>query len=223
MKPSSARVAKWIRWLKILDDEVSALYFHRAVWQQIANAIDANPSIPRTHALGVLQTMYAAAQAVAVRRMAEAGSRDISFGTLLTEIRAHADELTQEWWLSHYPDAFSAAISGHRDWHQNFAGEKETYLDPKLVDADLATIRRRVEPISRYVDKWVAHRDRRAPKKVPTYKDLNQAIDCLGEMLTRYTLLLETADRSAVVPLVVGDVMAPFRMAWLQPLTSRPE
>jgi hypothetical protein len=218
---ASARVGKWKRWLKILDDEVSTLYLHRAIWQQMATAIDDNPAIPRTAALTVLQTMYAAAQAVAVRRIAEAGSRDVSFGSLLDEIRDHAGEVSRDWWLSHYPDAFSRAIGGYRDWNNNFAGSTETHLDAALVETDLATIARQIDPISRYVDKWVAHRDRRPPRKVPTYADLNRAIDCLGRMLTRYTLLLETVDRPAIVPLIVGDVMAPFRIAWLPPLTRR--
>jgi hypothetical protein len=218
---ASARVAKWKRWLKVLDDEVTALYHHRAVWQEIAKTIDGNQAIPRTAALNMLHTMYAAAQAVAVRRIAEPGTRDISFGSLLVEIRDHASDVTEQWWLSHYDDAWSRALGGRRDWKNNFAGTIGTHLDAALVRADLIDMERRVEPISRYVDKWLAHRDRRPPRNMPTFADLNRAIDCLGQLLTRYTLLLEVADRQIIAPVVVGDVMAPFRMAWL-PRLARP-
>src|ERR1700737_3959058 len=204
--PASARIAKWKRWLKVLDDGVTALYHHRALWQEIAKTIDGNPAIPRTSALNMLHTMYAAAQAVAVRRIAEPGTRDISFGSLLGEIHDYALEITQKWWLSHYDDAWSRALGGYRDWNNNFAGTTGTHLDAALVRADLGEMKPRVEPISRYVDKWLAHRDRRPPRNVPTFADLNRAIDCQGELLTRYTLLLMVADRQVVAPLVLGDV-----------------
>ena len=47
---TSSRVQKWKRWLDVLDDEVSAVYFYREIWKQIAQAIDSNRAIPRTHA-----------------------------------------------------------------------------------------------------------------------------------------------------------------------------
>lgn len=122
--PSSARVAKWKRWLKVLDNEVTTIYFHRAVWQEIAKAIDENAAIPRTPALSVLQSMCAAAQAMAVRRVAHGGPNDVAFDTLLNDIGSHAVEITRDWWLSHYEDEWGKALGGYRDWANNFAGRE---------------------------------------------------------------------------------------------------
>jgi hypothetical protein len=84
------------------------------VWRQIAAAIDNNPAIPRTHALGVLQSMYAAAQVIAVRRIAKGGPKDIAFDTLLRDIRPHASEITKDWRLPHSADEWGRAA--RLDW-----------------------------------------------------------------------------------------------------------
>lgn len=219
-EPAPARPAlldRWLVWLKVLDDEVSALYFNRAVWRLIGETLDGNPAIPRSPALSVLHSTYASAQAVGVRRVAFGDQTSVSFQGLLREVQAQSAQLTREWWLGHYPDDLAAAIAGRRDWAANFAGTTGDHLDPTLVDDDLRRLQENARKVAAYVDKVIAHRawKPRVPVTIPTFEQLYAAIDFLGALLQRYTLLLSAADRQPVVPLYLGDLMAPFRVAWL--------
>lgn len=220
-----ALLDRWLEWLKDLDDEVSALYFNRAVWRVIGDTLDGNPAIPRSPALSVLQSTYATAQAVGVRRVAFGGQASVSFQGLLSEVRAESAQVTREWWLGHFPDDLAATIAGHRDWTANFAGTTNEHLDPALVDEDLRQLQENARKVAAYVDKVIAHKawEPRVPVSIPTFEELYAAIDFLGALLQRYTLLLRAADRQTVAPLYFGDLMAPFRVAWLPERPPRPD
>lgn len=84
-------VAKWSRWLARLRDEIHTLFLWRTTWRAIAQAIDANRELPRTHVFNFMAATYAASQAVAVRRLCGEQSGEVSFNNLLHEIVDNVD------------------------------------------------------------------------------------------------------------------------------------
>ena len=72
-----------------------------------------------------------------------------------------------------------------------------------------------------YVDEFVAHKQVVPVADVPTFKDIDDAIDELGELVRKYMVLVQDVDQM-LDAVVAGDVMAPFRMPWLLPLSERP-
>ncbi len=68
-----------------------------------------------------------------------------------------------------------------------------------------------------------AHRDRRPLATMPTFIDLNEAIDHLGELSGKCELLLHWADRLPM-HVVLGDVMDAFSVPWVpaKPRLPRP-
>jgi hypothetical protein len=54
-------------------------------------------------------------------------------------------------------------------------------------------------------------------RRLPTFAELDACIDELGRPLQRYTLLLTHAGLSDVVPTLLEDWRAPFRVAWIAP------
>jgi hypothetical protein len=59
------------------------------------------------------------------------------------------------------------------------------------------------------------------PSDVPTIEDVHLAIDQLGTLFRKYTVLVLNEDQWLETT-VDDDVMAPFRMAWLPELPKRP-
>lgn len=51
---------------------------------------------------------------------------------------------------------------------------------------------------------------------VPTYQELNAALDELGELLKKYVSLFEATILATVAPVHQEDWKAPFRVAWIK-------
>jgi hypothetical protein len=209
MNPS--RVEKWQRWLEPLQNDVTSLQVNREIWNCMAQTIDANPDIPRSVALVFIRSNYVTSQAVAIRRLAEPSSRVVSFAGLLTEIAQCPEDLTAA-------SVLPARSDRERPrWEHEFAaGKSGGHVDPAKVSDHLSTLGATVESIKRYVDNQVAHRDKQPMKDDPTFNHLNAAIDYLATLSQWCEGALLYADR-IVMPIGLGDIMAPFRVAWLPP------
>ncbi len=211
-------VERWQDWLNQINNDLSTVYLYRAIWTTMAQTIDGNLAIPRTPALGMIASNYATTQAVAVRRLADLGRDTISFARLLTEIIAKPRALT----------ARSALPAGEivdiLAWEQRFArAVPGGHVDPAPLERALAELTTAAESIRKYVDRHVAHRDRRPLATMPTFIDLNGAIDHLGELSSKCELLLHGADRLPM-PVVLGDIMDAFSVPWVpaKPRLPRP-
>ena len=90
-------------------------------------------------------------------------------------------------------------------------------LKKDLMDLDAAW-----RPVTDYVDKHVAHHDKRPRSAVPKHRDVNAAIDKLIEIFNKYYALLIGPDTDVVVSYLEGP-LAVFRFAWLpeESTTSR--
>ena len=62
-----------------------------------------------------------------------------------------------------------------------------------------------------------SHTDEKPLKTLPTFEDLNTAIDGIGELFNKYTLLLTQSTWGTLVPVVQFDWQAVFREPWIKP------
>jgi len=82
--------------------------------------------------------------------------------------------------------------------------------------ADLERFQKTARPIKDYVDRLVAHNDQRQLTRLPTYEELNAAIELLEEMLNKYLVLLKATSVPSADPVHQHDWKAAFRVAWLR-------
>jgi hypothetical protein len=66
-----------------------------------------------------------------------------------------------------------------------------------------------------HVNKQVAHTDEQNLPAVPTYDELNVALDELGELLKKYVSLFEATILATVASVHQADWKAPFRVPWI--------
>jgi hypothetical protein len=71
--------------------------------------------------------------------------------------------------------------------------------------------------LRKYLNSYIAHRNRHPMRRLPTFDDLDRCIDLLEQLLTEYTLIIEQAALGDVVPTIQYDWQAPFRVAWIPP------
>jgi hypothetical protein len=133
---------------------------------------------------------YSTRQAVAIRRLCMKGGREYTFHHLLSEIRDHPH-------LCRNP------------------------IDPREVQVDIDALQAgNLKRVRGYVNQYVAHRQERPPTaQVPTFADIHAAIDELGALLQKYVHVVNDVHQM-LDPVVAGDVMRPFRVAWLPPLPN---
>jgi len=93
--------------------------------------------------------------------------------------------------------------------------------DPLDVAADIRSLSAgNLLRVHVYVDQFVAHRQESPTAVTASIEDIDAAVDQLGELFQKYTLLVQN-ELVRVDSVIAGDVMAPFRMAWL-PSGERP-
>jgi len=214
--PPDSRYDKWCGWLEEINGEIITICWYRTVWRTLVDMVQDNPEIPPSHVFGYLAGTYTASQASAVRRQAEVSSRVISLGRLLRELGSYPEVLSRQRYVSLFP-AGMAQVIGAGEFAKYFGGATRKHLDRQVVVGDLARLGNVAQRIKVFADKYVAHydRDREPSTDLPASHELDTAIDVLGELLKKYTLLLKAQDLARVDPIPQYDWLAPFRVPWL--------
>lgn len=171
-------------------------------------------SLPPSSVFNLIRDTYGITQSVAVRRQAETSERVISIGALLGEIRRDPERLTRVWFVSLYDDDDQSYAN--RAWEDGWFSGPDDHVSPDAVDVDLTRLATASKKVRRYVDKNLAHRDRRLAKELPTFADLNAAIDTIGDVSTRYAALLTATHWATLVPIAQYNWLAPFLEPWIK-------
>ena len=92
---ADSQIAKWQRWLddRIRPDLVT-VHAHRDAFNELVRVAAENEQLPDSYFWDFLRDIYAASQAVAVRRQADVDPRTITLGRLLCEVAGDAGRLT---------------------------------------------------------------------------------------------------------------------------------
>jgi len=212
------RIEKWLRWLRTIEADVERMHLHRMVFLRVDEIVRANPKLPESYFFEYLSDTYAATQSVAVRRQAESADNVQTLGRLLFELEENASLMTRGLWISMWGDDDGVRLGiADRQWDKYFAGEVGDHLDPGIPLRDRETLVDQARKIKRYVDKYLAHADRKPGKfEDPTFDELDAAVDVLGELLARYNGLLTLRSLLQITPELQHDWEAVFRVPWLQ-------
>jgi AbiU2 len=213
-----SKVEKWERDLAAIKNEVLGLHHNRDVYRTVGQIVEEHGQLPPSLFFDYAQRTYAVTQSAAIRRQAEVNpKRVVSLGSLLAEISAEPERLTREHFVALYddPDPYFERL-GQTTFDERFAGEVGDHIDPRIVEADLRELRKTSESVERYVDRYIAHTDREGLKTLPTFGEIDKAIDVIGEIFKKYSLLLTASGWASLEPVAQHDWQAIFRQAWIR-------
>jgi hypothetical protein len=114
-------------------------------------------------------------------------TRVISLASLLAEIAAEPERLTRERFVALYESPDFEPL-GQAAFDKHFAGEAGDHIDPAIVQADLDELAQTAESVKRYVDRYIAHSDREGLETLPTFGDIDEAIDAIGGLFRKIRL-----------------------------------
>lgn len=201
-------------WIEQLASEVvQGVLLRRAIWDGLRQIWEIR-DLPPSPIFDFIAGNYADAQAVAVRRLVESGAQSRSLRRVLSKLAHDPDLLSRERLVGAY--AWGSQHLGHA-WFDAIAGPDADRVPHEVIAADLLALERACEPVSRYVNKTVAHLDRHGPELVPTFGELDLALDAIGEVFGRWYTALTGKSLSALVPTPQYDWAEPLRVPWLGP------
>ena len=84
-----------------------------------------------------------------------------------------------------------------------------------LIHADQDRLQAVVARVRHFVNKRLAHHSTKGYQGPVTFKEIHEALDELGILLQRYSLLLKHAGLLAAEPIIQADWKAVLRVPWI--------
>lgn len=212
------KFAKWDRWICTIYKETVKLVEHQQIFREVQDIIKANPEIQKPNAFyRFLEDTYAAFSIMGIRRQIKHDKNSISLVGLLKEIKQCPSLLSRDRFVKLYQAEMQSGAGTIFD--ERFLGTCTNHIDPAIVQQDLDELKVHGDTVEAYADKRVAHRDRREPKRIPTFGELNPPIDFLKELTTKYSLLIKAEDltNTFVPPFITEvDMEVIFSVPWIR-------
>ena len=108
---------------------------------------------------------------------------------LIAEITYHREQITKDWFLAEYGKKMRRFAEDNytRDW----GGDQ--YPDKNRLQNDLCRLTISCRNLREICNKYIAHIDRERPRLNLEYREINEAVDVVYELVERYYFLLFAA------------------------------
>jgi hypothetical protein len=203
-------------WLEVLDDQVKGLRVNQYIFWEVQKIIRANPKIDRpNHFYGWMTENYAGAMSVTVRKLADRDTRTISFRRFLEDIKNNPTVISRR----RFKDNFVDGNYTERDADEGFdqlIGANRDYIDSFVVEHEIKTLLTKTSKLKRFVDKRIAHHENSKFEDFPTFKELDEAIEYLEELIKRYYSIFECMGTENLLGSWAYDWKAIFYHAWIE-------
>ncbi len=214
MAKRDPRLDKWLRWLEIVKLQVQDLVMAKYTFHEVQKMIAGNPKIQKENSFyRYLTNTYVSHVVIGLRRQLKGDSQSISLVQLMEELIATPEILSRAYYKGLYTGTAVEDLADHD--FDKLAKPGAPHIDPGLVAADLARLRSATANCEEFADRRVAHHDKRNPKQLPTFNEVDAAIDLLDELYCRYLLMFEAKAMDSLLPTWQYDWKGIFRVAWL--------
>lgn len=224
MSVQDRNLERWNKWFDSVSQDLVDLHYNRAIYREIGHMVDVNPEIQRPSSFfRFLRNTYVMTQLILVRRQAAGvwqgdseDKRSISFARLLLNISKHPEEISRQRFYGLF--AGEGRSTAQMDRMLEAAGVKPTEdaLDYEMVKKDLNLLTVTTKQLKGYADKMVAHVDTDGwTQSVPTFGELDDAIDFLGNLGSRYSILLRGREVKSFEPIIPPTWKSVFTVAWI--------
>lgn len=200
------------RSLRKIREDVRGLLISRFIFKEIQKIIAANPAIQvESSFYEWMGFVYATHAVVGVRRHIDRDTRSESLIQMLETIENNCVAFTKIRFQRLYPKHLRALVAVKV--FKMFSGPRLDHVNPAIVRKDIRTLKKAVRRIAHFTNKRVAHLDRSRLKALPTFDQLDHALNELERLVKKYALLL-LAEDSDLLPIWQYDWKQIFRSPW---------
>lgn len=208
---------KWNKWLDVIYKEITSLSVNRHIFWEVQEIIKSNKKIQKPSSFyEFLGSAYASLAVMGIRRQVKIHKQSISFARLLKQIADKPGVVSRERYVALYGSDQIMREMGERDF-KKFADKFGKHINSSIVINDLKSLQMKAAKCEKYADMRVAHFDKRALKNPPTFKDLDDCINHLEELLKKYLLIFRATCVSSVLPTWEYDWKEIFLAPWIVP------
>jgi hypothetical protein len=210
-----SRLSKWLRWLKVVHDDIQQLLVKRNIFWEVQDIIKNNKEIQKPSSFyGYLGDTYVAYISIGIRRQVKVDKQSISFARLLSELAATPEVLCRKY----YGDLYKGStVEDHADRDfDRFCGRDKSYISSNMVLSDLRELNLAASVVEDFADKRIAHHDKRQPKVLPLFEQVDQCLDTLDRVYCKYHGAFHASAMSSLMPVYQYDWKEIFTLPWLK-------
>jgi HEPN superfamily AbiU2-like protein len=199
-----------------LYGEVLHLHTHHEIFWTMQKILRENPKLDQFPGdfNYYVKGWYETSMALAIRRQAEDDKRVVSFRQLLEEIKNHPTAISRDRYKQNFVDSRFSEDRADKVFNR-LVGEGRQHIDPAAVQSEIDELVKRSIKIKEYVDRQIAHRDKKVVSAVPNHNDIDEALNYLGELLTRYWSIFRCEGLGTVTPVFQYDWTEIFTLPWI--------
>jgi hypothetical protein len=219
MSVSDPLFMKWENWLaQIHEQQLRDLLINRHIFHQFRDSVNAHPDCIQAPALAewMLQC-YVNSACAGVRKMSQKpkdGYNSVSLGILLADLKTNQPRLSRVAYVEMYGPDWPDRKFADRDFDRIAGAPGGSSFPVAVIDRDIQELKDITRPVKALTDQVIVHTDlNRSKLVVPTYADLDKAIDFLRDTFAKYYFLL-TARGYAPVRLDEYDVRDALARLW---------
>jgi hypothetical protein len=220
------RRKRLINWLETIYADLQRLLLNDHLFWEFQEIVEQNDEFLKASGLFTqfIAAAYTQSAAVGVRRHAKSDKDSVSIVRFLREVRDHPQIVSREHYIGLYEGKESWHIEIGQHHFDRVAGKGSLHLPPELADQQIQEVKRAVEKIEHYVDRRVAHYDKRElARPVPKFSELTDALKALERIVILYWPLLKGPSMTTIVPTILYDWKDIFRFAWIPKLRRQDE
>jgi len=211
------RLIRLIEWLETIYADVQQLLLDDHLFWEFQKIVEHNDQFLKASGLFTrfIATGYIRSAAIGVRRQAKSDNDSVSVVRFLCEVRDYPQIVSRQHYLGLYDgtEAWHVEI-GQRDFDR-IAGKRSPHVPSTFAEQQIHDVRAAVEKIEHYVDRRIAHHDKRQlARPVPTFSELTEALGALERIVILYWRLLKGPAMTTILPTILYDWKDVFRFAW---------
>ncbi|WP_417542848.1 AbiU2 domain-containing protein [Methylophaga thalassica] len=208
------KLEKWIRWLEVIKGEIQDLVVAKYTFTEVQSIVRNNNKIQKNSSFyDYFTRTYVSHTMSGLRRQLKSDKQSISLVRLFEEMISSPETFSRSFYREKYEDSVVQEFAD-KDFN-NFAKPDQSHIDATLIESDLSELRNITKRCEDFTDKRLAHRDKREPKEIPTFKDLDSCIELLDKLYVKYHLLFHATSIDTLLPTWQYDWKSIFRQSWI--------
>ena len=214
MKLDEEVFKKWISWAKDIKNDLRTIVGNQQTFLGFTEVVQANWEHIKRHN-GVrfcyfVRTCYGVQAAMGIRRHLKTNPDSISLLQLIEQIAKCANQFTYDFYISQYP-IDKSYVNWQKRTVSQFSHDGKV-ISEDIIEADLKNASDLGEQIETFVDRVLAHLDRRGWDGQVTYEDLELMIKHFDDLVCKYLTLMTAEGYSTLESAIQCDWKAIFRV-----------
>lgn len=204
-------------WVEQLRTQLIELHINRYFYQEVAKILASNPKLeglPGDYP-HFAKGWYEYSMSMAIRRLVDDDNRTRSFVRFLIEVEKNHSRLNR----SHYKECLKWRIwATDAELNAEFeflCGVGAKFLQKDTVLNDKKALESGLFKIEKYANEFVAHRPIEPKFDLPNHTDIDEALKLTGELLNKYSKIINGHGVGELLPYIPGDWKDLFRVPWI--------